>query len=153
VLVATINSSFDMHRIYFITATVLNCLLLFHVLPVNCQNKQKPEEWTGKFKDGTPITRSALDEIINEHRKWIETNRKQGKKADLAGAVLRDANLRDTNLRWANLRGADLRDADLREVGLGDADLRKSNMEGADLSSAFLVDVDLREANLGAVHL
>ena len=61
-----------MHRIFCIIVAALTCSLLFYVLPVNGQNEQKQKEWTGKLKDGTPITERELGKIINEHQKWIE---------------------------------------------------------------------------------
>jgi uncharacterized protein YjbI with pentapeptide repeats len=67
------------------------------------------------------ITAGKLSKILKEHERWLDTDKKEGKKADLGGATLRDA----------NLVGADLRDA-----YLNDANLRK-----VDLSRAFLSEV------------
>ena len=55
----------------------------------------------------------TLDKILDEHKKWLQSNGEEGLKADLRGADLREANLRRANLRGANLRGADLREADI----------------------------------------
>jgi hypothetical protein len=64
---------------------------------------------------------SELKDILDQHRLWIESDRKQGKRAILQGADLRGANLQGANLRGANLGGAYLRDADLRGAYLGGA--------------------------------
>ncbi len=68
-----------------------------------------------------------LKEILEDHRKWVETwmkEEREGKradlqKADLSGAYLEGANLQEAilveaKLRGANLSGAKLQKADLR---------------------------------------
>ena len=49
---------------------------------------------------------SKLKAILEDHRLWVESGYKQGKRANLRGAYLRGANLRGTDLGGANLRGA-----------------------------------------------
>ena len=54
-----------------------------------------------------------LEKTLAEHKKWLESNLKEGKpanlhRASLCGADLRGADLYDANLRGANLRGADI---------------------------------------------
>ncbi|HGC8062654.1 TPA: pentapeptide repeat-containing protein [Yersinia enterocolitica] len=84
-----------------------------------------------------------LNKILGEHKIWIESYRKNGSRANLCGADLRDANLCDANLCGANLCGANLRDANLYGANLCGADLRDANLCGANLCGA-----DLRDANL-----
>ena len=64
-----------------------------------------------------------LQKILDDHRKWLETNGNKGVKADLRGVDLWRADLREVDLREADLRGADLREADLRGADLKGADL------------------------------
>ena len=80
----------------------------------------------------------TLDKILDEHKKWLQSNGEEGQKANLCGADLRGANLRE-----ANLRGADLREADLREADLYGADLRGANLCEADLRGANLYRANL----------
>ena len=54
------------------------------------------------------ISKEELDKIIDNHKKWLQSNGKEGERADLSSADLRYANLRYANLRYANLRSADL---------------------------------------------
>jgi len=61
---------------------------------------------------------SELNTILDQHRLWIESDRKQGKRANLQGADLQGANLQNANLWNANLRGADLRGANLWNANL-----------------------------------
>ena len=79
------------------------------------------------------MNQSELNKILEEHKKWLKTGNKEGKKA---------------NLRYANLRYADLRYANLRSANLRYADLSSANLRYADLRSADLRYADLRSANL-----
>ena len=64
------------------------------------------------------MEQAKLNKILDEHKLWLKTNGKEGKKADLRSANLSSANLRSANLRSADLRYADLRYADLRYADL-----------------------------------
>jgi uncharacterized protein YjbI with pentapeptide repeats len=65
-----------------------------------------------------------LHKVLAEHISWLESNGRQGSRA---------------NLRGANLRGADLRGANLRDVNLSGAYLRGADLRGANLSAFSLV--------------
>lgn len=98
------------------------------------------------------MTMDKLKEVLELHRKWIY-GEGGGKRADLRGADLYEADLRGANLRGADLRGADLYEADLRGADLFGADLSEANLCGADLFgadmyNANLCGADLRRANL-----
>ena len=60
----------------------------------------------------------TLDKILDEHKKWPQSNGEEGQKANLCGANLRGANLCEANLREADLREADLCGANLRGADL-----------------------------------
>lgn len=119
-----------------------------------------------------------LEEIIEEHRKWIISEGIEGEKANLSnlnleevdfeGANLQDAdlqgaNLQDTNLKGiilqgANLQGANLRGADLFGANLQKAGLQKTKLQGADLREAdlreaWLQKADLQDTNFAAANL
>lgn len=89
-------------------------------------------------------------------------------QADLAKAVLRDANLRNADLVEANLSGAelfqsDLWGADLRDTNVRDADLFfanctetkliRSDLRGASLMGTGLIATDLNGADLTATQM
>jgi hypothetical protein len=59
------------------------------------------------------MKKEELDQILKEHEKWLTSNYKEGKRADLSGV----------NLSGANLFGADLSRADLSR-----ADLSRTNL-------------------------
>ena len=100
----------------------------------------------------------TLDKILDEHKKWLQSNGEEGLKADLRGADLRgadlcganlcEANLCEADLCEANLCRANLCEANLCEANLRRADLRRANLRGADLRRANLCEADLCEANL-----
>ena len=95
------------------------------------------------------IERAELEQILKDHKKWLETrftNNVDGRCANLCDADLCDADLCGADLRCADLRGADLRGADLC-----DADLCDANLRGADLRDANLCGTDLRDADLRSV--
>ena len=71
---------------------------------------------------------SELKTILECHRKWIETNGLEGKKADLRDSDLRRCDLRRCDLRGCNLSGCDLRDSDLRDSDLSGCDLDYSSL-------------------------
>ena len=50
------------------------------------------------------ISKEELDKIIDNHKKWLQSNCTEGERANLSSA-----NLRSANLRYADLRSADLR--------------------------------------------
>ena len=69
------------------------------------------------------ITQEELNQILQQHKLWIETDGNKGgcavlKGTDLLGANLRHANLHAANLRYACLQGADPRAADLQGADL-----------------------------------
>lgn len=101
--------------------------------------------WCRKFGD------PELDEIVEDHRAWLESNGKAGRKADLAhanfeGADLMGAELGGANLLRANLQRADLLLADLRGACLIEADLSEANLVSTNLRGASLLGANLSTA-------
>ncbi len=123
------------------------------------------------------MTQDELDKILEAHKKWLNGD-KDGVRANLHGAFLRNVNLYNTNLSdadlscayfcgvdlsRAHLRGADLQGAYLNSINLNNADLSYTNLEYttltrtdlnyANLSGANLTDADLRHANTRGFNL
>ena len=109
------------------------------------------------------ITVSELSKILEEHKKWRDTDEKEGEKADLSHANLSVANLSyadlscaklaGANLSGANLSCADLEYAYLSKVDLSGADLSYANLSHASLSSADLSNANLYDADLSGANL
>ncbi|MDP7530521.1 MAG: pentapeptide repeat-containing protein [Candidatus Scalindua sp.] len=64
---------------------------------------------------GQEISAVDLNKILEDHKNWIRTHKKEGKRADLSDATLY-ANLSGANLIGADLIYANLIGADLREL-------------------------------------
>src|SRR5579863_479894 len=101
--------------------------------------------WCRKFGD------PELDEIVEDHRAWVESRGESGRKADLAGANFEGADLmgaplQGANLLRANLKGADLLLADLRGACLIEADLSEANLVSTNLRGASLLGANLATA-------
>ena len=90
---------------------------------------------------------SELKTILDQHRLWVESNQKQGTRANLWGANLWGANLQDANLQDANLQSANLQDANLKDANLQGANLQGANLQYANLRGANLQGANLQDAN------
>ncbi len=103
------------------------------------------------------MEQEKLNTILQAHKKWLDSNRIEGVRANLRDADLRDADLRRANLRDADLRGANLCGADLRGANLCGANLRDADLRDADLRDADLRDADMDYAVLplwcGGLHM
>lgn len=100
-------------------------------------------EWTGKYANGTAITTGELQQRLDNHEEWLESNGAKGRQAEFTGADLAQA-----ELERADLSGARLENADLREANLEEADLSKAGLEHADLTEARLTSTNLTGARL-----
>lgn len=109
-----------------------------------------------------PVKPEELKVIHHQHSLWIDTQHKEGKRANLtyanltafnlfnsnwSGAVFEDATLsharfHNTNLSGANLVNADLSGADLVEADLSGANLSGAKLDGANFSGAVLQNVN-----------
>ncbi len=104
------------------------------------------------------IGKEKLQEILAQHKRWVESEFKEGARADLSRTKLQGADLSQAELQWADLsqaelQGADLSQAELQGADLSQAKLQKANLQGASLFEANLQDADLIEANLQAANL
>jgi len=99
------------------------------------------------------ISQDELKKILEVHQTWVESEGKEGGRANLDGANLQEANLRSANLQEADLGGANLQKADLRSANLQEAGLFFANLQEAKLRSANLQEADLFGANLQKAKL
>ncbi len=97
---------------------------------------EKVEEPQEQPSERAPIPAEKLEEILEAHRRWVESEGKEGERANLGAA-----NLQKAVLFEANLQGADLQSAKLQGADLGFA-----NLQGASLGFANLQEADLRLA-------
>ncbi len=91
------------------------------------------------------ISPDELQEILVGHQRWLESEGKEGRRANLGLA-----NLQNVDLSGANLQEAFLAEANLQKSDLGRGNLRKADLIGAKLQNANLGRADLQGANLNA---
>jgi nucleoid DNA-binding protein len=109
------------------------------------------------------VKSDKLKKILENHRRWLDSEGQKGQRAILAKAALAEADLYAAYLSRVNLQGADLRGADLSEADLYEANLQDTNLvdailewaslDGANLQGASLQGADLRWANLEGSNL
>lgn len=97
--------------------------------------------------------KEELEQILTRHKIWLQSDEKEGSRADLSGASLEGANLQGALLSGADFTGASLMGADLSGALLvhakfTGADLSQVNLSGADLLLADFTGANLRKANL-----
>ena len=94
-----------------------------------------------------------LQNVLNAHCRWAESEGRKGKRANLARFDMRGANLFGINLRSANLSRASLANADLSDCDLENADIENADLKGASLAWANLQQANLRGACLKEADL
>ena len=110
------------------------------------------------------ISDDELQTILGEHKKWLETERSLGKRADFSEANLKQAgffgetSLDEVDLSEAffintDLRGAWIRGTNLHGARLIDSDCRDAELLQSDLQGARILRVDLRKARLRETNL
>jgi len=96
---------------------------------------------------------SGLQEALDDHARWVASEGREGRRADLTNADLSGASLARFNLSRAFLTGADLSGADLSEAILDGARMVRTRLVGTDLLGASLVETNLTWANLKNARL
>ena len=109
--------------------------------------KHKTQERATK-EEVKSMYEGELKEILEQHKKWIDTNKEEGKKAELKEADLHGADLQGADLASADLQGTDLQGAELQGADLQGAELQGADLKGAELQGAELKGADLKEADL-----
>ena len=121
---------------------VLIIIQAYHAYP------QETSKWTGKLNDGRTITSEDLAKIIHQHEKWLFTKGREGKRAELMGAILTGANLNRADLSQSILMGAKLDSAQLYMTKLN-----RAILSGVTLNGASIAYAELNGANLGGAKL
>ena len=91
------------------------------------------------------ITATELNNCLASHKLWVETQGKQGIRADLQGADLTGADLTGAKLTGAYLSGAKLTGADLTGANLAGANLYCAGLTDANLTNAILTGTILEK--------
>ncbi len=97
---------------------------------------EEPQEQAADRPALRDVSPKKLAKILEAHRKWVESEGKEGERAylfeaNLQGAALFAANLQEAYLDEANLQGAKLRGANLQGAALVGANLQGATLVGA----------------------
>lgn len=95
-----------------------------------------------------------LADVLARHKIWLESDGREGYRAnfadgDFSGAVLCNLTFEKANLRGADFRGADLRNANLRNTDLRGARFDGTDLRGADARGANITNSSFRRGILG----
>ncbi|WP_250657725.1 pentapeptide repeat-containing protein [Alkalimarinus coralli] len=94
-----------------------------------------------------------LEMILSRHQRWLESEERDGSRADLSGASLDGANLVGKTLSGVDFSGASLVGADLSGARLVHAKFTGADLAGVNLSKADLLLADFTGANLKGANL
>lgn len=78
------------------------------------------------------ITKEELKAVLEKHKLWVETNGKEGERANIQATLLMWANLEQSNLAEINLIYANLEDANRVLANLKNVDLEEANLNGTE---------------------
>ena len=125
------------------------------------KKKQQPSfHAQGKLRQ---ISIDELKQIYKEHKKWLKSKWKEGKRADLGfsylkkvtlkKAILAFADMQQSNLIGANLQQANLIRTNLKKAYLNQANIKMANLFRANLESAEIIGSIFRNSNLTETNL
>jgi uncharacterized protein YjbI with pentapeptide repeats len=92
------------------------------------------------------LSSAEIERMLAEHRLYLETEWRQGHRANFASADLTGCNFSGMNLRGSKM------DRALGGAFLAGASLRSGDLRGAYLRLARLDDADLSDADLGGTE-
>jgi hypothetical protein len=100
------------------------------------------------------MTKDEFLKILASHRQWVDSEGKEGKKADLRGADLHGLELSGDDLSGVNLRGANLQGVNFGEANLQGVNLQEAELQEANLAEAKgLLARQLAGANVSGAEL
>ena len=122
----------------------------------NIRNAQTNSNILGSQEEQSKRRQISAEELrhtVEDHRKWLMSEGKEGRRADLSETNLAEADLRKADLRRAIFIQADLREADLREANLQQANFFRANLfeinfKETRLKWANFFEADLQKAKL-----
>ena len=101
------------------------------------------EHWVKKNSPYNKITSDKLEEVLYDHKLWLDTDGKQGKKADLSFTSFKNHNLSNLDLRYAKLNNSNFSGLSINNTDFRYADIKESLWQEVNLTC-----VDLRYAEL-----
>ncbi|MBY0356251.1 MAG: pentapeptide repeat-containing protein [Rickettsiales bacterium] len=94
------------------------------------------------------LDQEVFTQILQAHKLWLNSEGKEGRRANLKDTDLRHISFTGANLVQASLRGVNLEGVDLRGAQLHEADFTEARLIGANLSNLQLRRVNFASAML-----
>lgn len=94
------------------------------------------------------MDQAQLDQIIEQHEKWLHTEGESGQRADLSGLSLSGLDLYHRCLNGAKLCGTVFRGCLMEGAVFNDADLRGADLRGAEYYSIYVTGANLVGAQI-----
>lgn len=109
-------------------------------------SKQEAKKRVAERPQYSNISDQRFEEVLESHRRFLESNERDGQRADFSLTNLQKVNLSGLNLKKATFRKANLKGANLRKANLKEADLRETDLRQTNFHDAALQHADLAEA-------
>ncbi len=129
------------NKILSITFLVITISILVNnsILP------QDNTDWYWTDASGGKGTKKELEKMLYSHKLWLDSDRKQGGRADLRNTVLSNVDFLGYDLRKIDFSNSDLRKAKFKNSRIGAAIFRNCKLSYTDFSSAT-TDFDIEKS-------
>ncbi len=94
------------------------------------------------------LPEAQVQEMLSAHRKWVDSEGKEGARAELIKVNLQKWNLCNARLEKSLLTGTDIQQSVLIGAQLQESELAQANLFGVNFEDANLRHANLRQANL-----
>ena len=98
------------------------------------RNDMEAAETDLTIDDPWSINPDRIEEMVKSHKKWLDSDGREGTRADFCNRTLTGHFIRNVSLDHAILRGALLDSTDLKEVSFVMADLARANFSNAKIT-------------------
>ena len=99
------------------------------------------------------ISKEELDQILENHQKWLGSKGKEEKNAELMGLDLKEADFSGRKLKNIFIESSDLRNKDFTDFDLKETVFLKSNLQGARFWNSDLTGANLQLSDLSNTTL
>jgi uncharacterized protein YjbI with pentapeptide repeats len=94
-----------------------------------------------------------LNDILGDHRRWLESEGTRGRRANLRGCDLSNRDLFGVVLKMAVLKDIDFSYASLREIDFHKAQIFNTDFTGSDLRAVDFTAARLENVNFQGTNL
>lgn len=94
------------------------------------------------------IASNTLQVMLKEHKKFVDTNGKEGELADFRNTIFETKLFSNIDLRFARFKQANLNGIKFINVNLANADLSYTDLTNAEIVHCNLLDTDFTGANM-----